>query len=169
MNLQRLVSAATIGIAALSATSMAQAVTVWNFSYSGTAVTASGTFTTAGNAAVAEDVLSITGTRNGVAITGLVPLDTDPDFAYDNQFVNAAIPFTDGGIVFSTAGGTNYNVYYFNGTVTDLVIDPALGPLETSVTFTASVSAVPEPSTALAMMAGLGLLGLYARKSRAQG
>lgn len=153
-------------VLALSTLGTAHADQTWNFSYSGAGVTASGSFVTAGNALVAEDILSITGTRNGLAITGLVPLDTDPNFLYDNQFTAGEPHFTDGGMVFSVAGGQpNVNVYFFAGTYTDLYID-GLDPVETPITFSVS-AAVPEPATALAMMAGLGLLGMRLRSRRA--
>ena len=161
MKFQRLILAGALLAAGITS---AQAET-WAFSYSGEGVTASGTFTTAGAALVAEDILSITGVRNGIAITGLVPLDTDPDFLYDNQFTINPPNFTDGGMVFSMASGPNINVYFFGGTYTDLFID-GLSPVETAITW--SVTAVPEPATVLSMLAGLGLLGVYMRKARAQ-
>lgn len=164
MNLQRLVSTGALGVAALLYGTAAQAVT-WAFSYSGTGVTASGTFTTAGAALTPESILSITGQRNGFAITGLVPLGTDPDFSYDNEFTIAAPNFTDGGVVFSVAGGQpNVNVYYLEGSYTDLFIDDS-SPIETPITW--AVAVVPEPATVLSMLAGLGMLGVFMRKARA--
>ncbi|MBC7941804.1 MAG: PEP-CTERM sorting domain-containing protein [Chitinophagaceae bacterium] len=159
MNLKKVVLAAAL---ALSAAGAAQADQLWAWSYSGTGVTASGTFTTAGLAVAPEAVLSISGSRNGAAITGLVPLGADPGFIYDNLFQAAPPHFTDGGLLFSFSGGLpNVNLYYFDGEFIDLT---AAGP-EIPVSF--SVTAVPEPSTVLAMMAGLGLLGVYMRKGRA--
>ena len=135
----------------------------WVWSYTGVGVTASGTFTTAGAALVPEDILSISGLRNGVAITGLVPLDTDTNFLYDNQFSAVGDHFTDGGMVFTVPGlPSNVNVYFFNGSYSDLIIDPSGGAIETPITF--AVSAVPEPATALALLTGLGVLGLRLRR-----
>ncbi len=164
MNLQRVVSAGALGVAALLYGTAAQAVT-WAFSYSGTGVTASGTFTTAGAALTPESILSIAGQRNGFAITGLVPLGTDPDFLYDNEFTIAAPNFTDGGVLFSLVGGRpNTNVYFFEGGYFDLFISDG-GPVETPITW--AVAVVPEPATVLTMLAGLGLLGACMRKARA--
>jgi hypothetical protein len=140
----------------------AHADTTWSWSYTGVDVSAFGTFTTAGAALVPEDILSISGFRNGAAITGLVPLDTDPNFLYDNQFSAVGDHFTDGGMLFSVAGlDSNVNVYFFAGTYTDLTVGAA-GAVETPITF--AVSAVPEPATALALLTGLGVLGLRLRR-----
>jgi len=142
---------------ALTAAGAAQADQTWNWSYSGAGVTAAGTFTTAGAALVFEDILSISGTRNGAAITGLVPLDSDPFFAYDNQFRFPGEHFSDGGMLFSVAGQPNVNVYFFDGTYVDLYTD-GTDPFETPITFNVT-AAVPEPATVLSMLAGLGLVG----------
>lgn len=164
MTLQRVLSAGALGVAALVCGTAAQADT-WAFTYTGAGINASGTFTTAGSALVAEDITSITGVRNGVAITGLVPVGSDPDFFYDNQFSATAPNFTDGGMLFSLAGGgPNTNVYFFETGYFEVYIG-ANGAVDTPINW--SVTAVPEPSTVLSMMAGLGLLGVYMRKARA--
>jgi PEP-CTERM motif len=160
MKFQRLILAGAFAAAGLTGMSSAQAET-WVFSYTGPGVTASGTFVTAGAALVAEDVLSISGLRNGVAITGLVPVGSDSDFIYDNQFTITSPNFTDGGILFSTAENVNTNVYFFEGEYFEV----QAGTPEVSVAW--RVSAVPEPATVLSMLAGLGLLGAFIRKSRA--
>ncbi len=145
--------------------STAQAET-WLFSYTGPGIVASGTFTTAGPALSAEPILSITGTRNGVAITGLVGLEEDPNFSYDNLFTIAQPNFSDGGMLFSLAnGGLNTNVYFFNNVYNEVYVD-GLNVFDTPISW--SVTAVPEPATVLSMLAGLGLLGVYMRKARAE-
>jgi hypothetical protein len=155
--------AAALAVAGLGS---AQADQSWVWSYTGAGVTASGTFTTAGAAVVAEDILSFTGQRNGAAITGLVALGADPDFLYDNQFSATGDHFTDGGVVFSVTGHENVNLYFFGGEYVDLFIAGGVTPVETPVSFTVSASAVPEPATVLSMLAGLGLLGVYAGQRR---
>ena len=164
MTLHRVLSTAALGLSALVCGTAAQAET-WAFSYTGTGITASGTFTTLGAALVAEDITSISGVRNGVAITGLVPLGADPDFSYDNKFSITAPNFTEGGVLFSLAGGgPNTNVYFFETGYFEVYID-GLGAVDTPISW--SVTAVPEPATVLSMLAGLGLLGVYMRKARA--
>ncbi len=164
MKLQRVISVGALGLSALMCGTAAQAVT-WAFSYTGAGINASGTFTTAGSATSPENVLSISGFRNGVAITGLVPLGTDPDFTYDNLFTTASPNFTEGGVLFSLAGGNpNTNVYFFETGYFEVYVG-AGGAVDTPITW--SVTAVPEPATVLSMVAGLGLLGVYMRKARA--
>ena len=164
MMLQRVVSAGALGLSALMCGTAAQADT-WAFNYTGAGIIASGTFTTAGSALAAEAITSITGLRNGVAITGLVPVGTDPDFIYDNLFSAISPNFTEGGVLFSLAGGgPNTNVYFFETGYFEVYID-GLGAIETPISW--SVTVVPEPATVLSMMAGLGLLGVYMRKARA--
>ena len=155
MRLKNTLLAAVLGLSAVGA---AQADQTWVFSYSGPGVVASGTFTTDSMAPAPQDILSISGTRNGVAILGLVPVDGNLTYTYDNQFNPAAPYFTDGGLLLAMDGGVpDVNVYYFNGTYTDLnACDTTC--VETPINFT--VSAVPEPATILTMLAGLGVVGV---------
>lgn len=70
----------------------------WNFSYTGSGVSAAGTFTGVWNGSF-FDIVSITGTRNGVAITGL--------FGANNYYVvtlGAFLPSLK--IQFNTANGS---------------------------------------------------------------
>lgn len=165
MKLQRLFLAGAVAVGGLVTLSSAQAET-WAFSYSGGDVTASGTFTTAGPAASLEDMLSITGVRNGVAITGLVPVGADTNFIYDNQFTIGTPNLTEGGFLFSLAnGGLNTNVYFFEGDYYEVFVTAAGAAVETPISW--SVTAVPEPATVLSMLAGLGMIGAYMRKARA--
>lgn len=165
MKLQRLMLAGAVAVGGLASLSSAQAE-VWAFSYSGADVTASGTFTTAGPALSPENILSIAGFRNGVAITGLVPVGVDTNFTYDNQFTIGSPNLTEGGFLYSLAGGgLNTNVYFFEGDYYEVYVTPAGAVFDTPISW--SVTAVPEPATVLSMLAGLGLLGVYMRKARA--
>jgi hypothetical protein len=161
MNMKRALATAAL---ALSAVGTAQADQTWAWSYTGEGVAASGTLTTAGPALSFEDILSITGARNGQAITGLVPLGTDPFFEYDNQFSAVGEHFTAPGMLFSLTGHPNVNVYAFEGVYFDLYTD-GLSAIEVPITF--NVTAVPEPATWLAMLAGLGVVGWQLRRQSA--
>jgi hypothetical protein len=169
MSFQRLATTAALVAAGLLSATSASAVVTWNFSYTAPGLTASGSFTTAGNALVPEDILSITGLRNGVAITGLVPLGDDPDFSYDNQFTVGSPNFTSDGLVYSLANGQNINVYFFAGTYTDLYVIANTTPVETNITWNVVRAPVPEPATVLSMLAGLGLMGAFVRRRSQQG
>ncbi len=161
MNLKSVVAATAVLCAGLASVTSAQAVT-WSFSYTGAGITASGLFTTAGAALTPEPILSVSGTRNGSAITGLVPVGLDPDFIYDNNFTVAAPNFTSGGFLFGVVGGaSNVNVYFDAGQYFEVIVVNGAG-VDTPINW--SVRAVPEPATALSLLAGLGLLGVALRK-----
>jgi len=98
------------------------------FDFSGDGVVGSGTLITSGSTdpsapfAGADDILSVSGTVNGEAITGLLgtigPAAYSPDgyFIYDNDFYAAGSAsavggyFDDDGLLFTTSAGT-YNLF----------------------------------------------------------
>jgi hypothetical protein len=139
----------------------AEALLLWNWSYSGTGVSASGTFTTnnAPDGAGFYQIVGITGSDNGVTITGLRPTGTaipgNEPYPVDN-LVSAAEPhLTTHGFGFSLANG-NYTNPFYNGSgyYEYLSVPPYVngaGP-ERPVSF--SVAIVPEPSAASFMLAG---------------
>jgi hypothetical protein len=98
----------------------AKAALLWNWSYSGAEVSASDTFTTddAPVEAGFYRIVAITGTDNGMTITGLQPTGTaipgNEPYAVDN-LVSAAEPrLTAHGFGFSLANG-NYANPFYNG------------------------------------------------------
>ena len=171
------------GIAAIAllscaaATAMASAPVVATETYSffdygidadkGTA--SAGTFVTNGDG----DITSISGVFGDSygtfgLIDGLVPLNTDGGYYYDNKYTG---DFDYDGLLFDV-GGTHVNLYKddgsyyiwttanaFNGMKVDLEIT------RVSETFLSEVSAVPESTSAAMMLAGLvGLMGLSLRR-----
>lgn len=145
-----------------------QAQSIWDWSYSGTGVAASGTFTTAGNALTAESILSFNGVRNGDAITGLVPLNSNPGFNYDNLFQTGVPKVNSNGILFNvTAGGVgDVNIYYQDGAYHEYTYSGIPGGvLDRTVNFQVT-AAVPEPETYAMLLAGLGLVGAIARRRK---
>ena len=69
----------------------------WSWSLTGSGVSASGVLTTLGDATSFEAVTGISGAFNGNAINGLVPLNSDARFIYNNLFAfNGATPAIDG-------------------------------------------------------------------------
>jgi hypothetical protein len=95
-----------------------EALLLWNWSYNGTGVSASGTFTTndAPDAAGFYQIVGITGTDNGATITGLQPTGTpipgNEPYTVDN-LVSAVEPrLTEHGFGFSLANGDYGNPFY---------------------------------------------------------
>ena len=148
----------------------AMAALLWNWSYSGTGVSASGTFTTdvAPDGAGFYQIVGITGTDNGVTITGLQPTGTaipgNEPFAVDNLVSAAAPQLTGNGFGFSLTNGDYANPFYTGSGYHEYLSVPpyvkGAGP-ETPVSFSAAV--VPEPSTALLMLVGLAGLVRFGR------
>jgi hypothetical protein len=154
-----------IQVVAMSATAMAD--TIWSWSYTGSGVTASGTFTTSGSATSPESVLSITGTRNGQQILGLVALGLDSGFLYDNLFINSAPFFSNPGLLFDVGGGVGHtNLYSIGDQLYDFTYadsPPGAGVVPgIAVQFT--VEAVPEPQPYVLILVSLAILGIAGRK-----
>lgn len=148
-------------------------------SQTGVYLTSSGTLTTTPDATVAGalDITGITGTVNGVAITGTVPSTytmqtvTFPDtfdFTYDNLlFPSASVAFDSNGLAFTDANGVDYNVAdaplglsyeSFNGNISfdqQTYFAPTV-----DVTLADQIAVTPEPSSLLLL--GTGLLGMTA-------
>lgn len=158
------------GVALALAASSAHADTVWNFSYSGDGVSASGQFDTLGSGATPTELQWMTGTYSDGTTTGSITLipatapsgySTSPSglYVYDNLFGGAG-QFDYGGLLFAV-----------NGHEVNLYLDPSYGIANlttyasqqlTPVTFTAT--AVPEPAPMSLLMVGVGALGFLARR-----
>jgi hypothetical protein len=91
---------------------------LWHWSYTGTAVSASGTFSTDGtpDAHGYYRITGITGTANGGAITGLQASGTaipgNAGFPVDNLVSSADPQLTMHGFGFSVANGEYHNPFY---------------------------------------------------------
>jgi len=129
----------------------AEALLLWNWSYSGAGVSASGTFTTndAPDGAGFYQIVGITGADNGVTITGLQParaaIPGNEPYAVDNV-VSAAEPHvTTHGFGFSLANGNYANPFYKGSNYYEYLSAPpyvsGAGP-ERPVSFSAAI--VPE-------------------------
>jgi hypothetical protein len=150
----------------------AQASLLWNWTYTGAGIAASGTFTTddAPDTGGYYHITGITGSRNGVAIIRLEPVGEaipgNPGFPVDN-LVTAGGLLTSHGFGFATADGNYANPFYADFQAPprflEVFTQPAsMGFSELPIQFTAAI--VPEPCT-LALVA-TALVGLAAAGRR---
>ena len=171
--------ASSLAVGAVLFASGAQASIVWQWSYSGAGVSASGTLTTT-DSADSNGFYSITGVsgeQNGVAITGLQPVGTaipgNEGYPVDDLISKDGPQLTVNGFGFSLADGSYANPYYadFNSPPGYALVltNPADGFFsEPSIAFTASP--VPEARTwtlALVAFAALGALRGKVLRARA--
>lgn len=151
---------------------------MFNFSYSGAGVAASGTLTTTDTATIikgqqAFTITGVTGTRNGDVIDQLFPAATVVDFNGDrtDNYLFTTGPFlTFNGFGFGVAGdspNTLYNPYFDGSSYVEFVSNPpsgvAVNPLD-SFSLTRATAAVPEPATWAMFLGGFGLLGATMRR-----
>jgi hypothetical protein len=160
----RLSLTALIAYTLMAAT--ATASTLWQWGYSGAGITASGTFITMDNPDTDGGYLmtGITGTRNGITITGLQAPGTsipgnEPYTVDDLVFLGPGPQLTSGGFGFSMADGNYSNPFYADFLPTPGYLEffstppftggtPGPGSSELPVQFSATPVSTPEPATA---------------------
>lgn len=159
-------AAALVASFALCAAARAE---TYSFSYVDGSLAVSGSFTE-----LAGDIVSITGMVGSDAITGLLGnagsmhLSPSGAFFYDNQ-VSAGGVLSNGGILFSVAGdapGQEWNLWSNGGSSASLwAWAPDSGyQLASNGTLNIATVPVPEAQSYAMMLAGLGVLGLLARR-----
>jgi hypothetical protein len=161
---------------ALGAASAAHAAK-FDWSYTGAGVTASGVLYASPIGGGVFNVNSISGQRNGVAITGLAVYASQDNLVYDpaRDIYSTGIPSNVDypGLAYSTAGGALQNVYIDYST-TDFYACGRVGLCEintvTGITTVSSFQlvAVPEPGAWMMLLVGAGLVGASLRSVRRQ-
>lgn len=154
----------------------------WDWSYSGTGITANGTFITDDTP---DDlgfylITEITGTRNGEIITGLqavgTPIPGNEPFLVDNLISLNPQQLTGDGFGYSTSGGNFASPFFasFLPTPGYLEVFSAppfipgyenFGSEDTELPISFSATPVPEPSSTFAIFA-LGTLGALSTLKR---
>jgi hypothetical protein len=153
------------------------ASTLWNWDYSGPAITASGTFTTLStpNADGGYLITRITGMRNGQSITGLQATGTsipgNEPYTVDNLvFLGPGPQLTKNGFGFSIADGNYSNPFYADFLPKPEYLEffsmPGIGHTELPVVFSATPVAVPEPATLTLVFGALSLLSGFVYRQR---
>ena len=142
--------------------SSAQAIT-FDWSYSGAGISGSGTLEAVDVGGGAFLVGAISGTANGLTITGLTT------YAFSDEKLFSSSPQVDlAGLAFTVVGGHVFDIYsmssttgsYSCGAVGYCLMGPGtpgssgIGDLTVPITFSASIASVPGP------IAGAGLPGL---------
>lgn len=136
----------------------------FDFSYSGNTI-ANGPVSASG-VLITDGVLSggfytvtgIRGTRNGVAISGLVP---PGGLGSNDNLLSPNAPYLDFSGISYTAGGMDYNFFYSGGCSPPQVLEVSTNNSVTacgfplSLTVTPATAAVPEPWSAALLGAGL--------------
>jgi PEP-CTERM motif len=134
-------------------TTAANASTIFNFSYSGTLVNASGQFTADPSGVGTYLISGITGTSNGSSISALLP---PLSFAGNDNLIHVPGPTLDtSGVSYITAAGDAVNLYEI-GTIGFAGVLPPDSSFFTD-TGTLVITQTPEPSSLILL--GTGLLG----------
>lgn len=156
------------------ATSIANAAS-YSFSYlaNDNSYQVNGILTTADilNAVSGYDILGISGSVTGAGggtIASLVNNPAQPyptnngSYLYDNNLFPSASPqLNNNGVLFTTSGGTVWNLYSISPTTYEL--HSYIG-VQKAGTF--QLAPVPEPETYAMLLAGLGLMATIARRRK---
>jgi hypothetical protein len=178
-----LISIAVMRLASIPA----DASILWDWNYSGSGITSSGTMITVDtpDANGGYLITDITGTRNTETITGLQPPGTsipgnEPFVVDDLVFPGPGPQLTADGFGFSTSGGNYSNPFYASFLPTPSYLEffsqppfttgtPGPEDSELPVQFSASSAALaPEPASYAAVFGGLAFITIRCLRSRAR-
>jgi len=123
-----------------------------------------------------SNVTLINGTVSGAflgspaTVSGLEPLNTQPQWIYDNQFNGSGNPYVSNPGILFLAGGFDYNLYSVASGPSFLYYLSTFNPNGTLYNpgdpGTLQVTAVPEPSTWAMMILGFAGVGFMAYRRR---
>ena len=138
------------------ASTCAYADSIIDFSFSSGAISTSGQFTASSTGVGTYLITGVSGTTDGVTITGVLP---PKSFAGNDNVLQEPGPVLDSfGVSYGLANGDAINLYTFRGIDSATLYDPSAGTFVTTAgTIHITASAIPEPGT-LAMF-GTGVLG----------
>ena len=162
---------AVIGCAmVLSSTACADAIPFW---YSGLGVSVSGTLLGSSNADGWWVITGITATYNQIAVSEIIPLNSDPHFLYNNRYYDSSdSPYAVDyyGIVFNVPGLGDVNLCSYtaaggcgNGGYASILWDGG-GYQLTQVSQSNFGAAVAEPATFALLGGGLMAAGVAVRR-----
>jgi len=154
-----LLGAALSGALAVGASAAGAASFLWSYSgVNGGPVSASGTLQATPDGGGVYTVTSISGFRNGLAITGLTT------YAGDDELVYTTAPYVDyPGLAYTDSSGDAFNVYY-DTSLTDSYACGQIGYCAIGPIASFTLTAVPEPGAWALMLIGLGVVGALARR-----
>jgi hypothetical protein len=172
--MKAMLMAAAMAGAIFTFTIPAQATLLWDWSYSGAGISAAGTFTTdnVADSLGFYQIIDISGSRDGTAITGLQATGTaipgNAPYAVDNLVSLTGPQLTVNGFGFALADGDFANPFndgtgYFEYLSSPPYVDGA--GVELSVTFAASI--IPEPDAISVML--VAALGVFATRRKWRG
>ena len=164
--MQGLLTAATTALALIGTT--AHADTLWDFTYSGSGVSASGSFVTVGDGSTPSLVESMSGTYSDGTTTGaitLIPIPGVPTYAPDGRYIAdnlfGGTPQIDTWGLLFNAGTQEVNLYLdSSGLLSTTLYNGSY--VFSNVQFNAT--AVPEPGSVAMLLAGLGALSFVSRR-----
>lgn len=181
----RMASAGLLALALGWSAAPAQAALLWNWSYGGGGISASGTFTTGDtpDGAGFYSIVGITGSRNGVSITGLhpagSPIPGNAPFAVDNLLSATGSQLKADGFGYALADGSYANVFFASFLPTPSAVEflsappigsgnNNLGPedSELQVNFSASPARMPVPEPAGLALVAIALAALQWTRRR---
>lgn len=172
--MKTMLMAAVMAGAMFASTIPAQATLLWDWSYSGAGISAAGTFTTDNDADSLGfyQIIDISGSRDGTAITGLQTTGTaipgNAPYAVDNLVSLTGPQLTVNGFGFALADGDFANPFndgtgYFEYLSSPPYVDGA--GVELPVSFAASI--IPEPDAISVML--VAALGVFATRRKRRG